>query len=170
MTVVGALLYMGCSADLQFLQLPAYMKVFLNWGTNASLRDGDGKTALHLHQANLGPVKMLLEFKAEVNVKDNSGDTPLHVAARNGRTAVVKILLKNGASTSIVNNKNQTALDTAAVHGNLECFKSVFAHATTSEMNEDQSGSHMWEKACHDLASKRGQAHHEKIEELSKVQ
>ena len=168
--MVGALLYMGCPAGNLFLQLPAYMKVFLNWGTDANMKDGDEKTALHLHQGNVGPVKMLLEFEAEVNVQDNSGDTPLHIAARNGRTAVVEVLLKNGASTSIVNKKNQTALDTAAVHGNLECFKSMFDFATKNEMSEDQSGTQKWEKACQDLASKRGQAHHEKIEDLSPVQ
>ena len=169
-TVFGALLYMGFPIDDLFLQHPAYMDFFLNWGANANVHDSDGKTALHLHQGNVRQVKMLLYFKAEVDVQDNSGDTPLHVAARNGRTAVVNELLNNGASNSLVNNREETALVTAAVHGNLECFKTLFAYATKSEMSEDQSGTQNWKKAWQGLASKRGQVHHENIEKMTPVQ
>lgn len=172
-TVIGALLYMGCSTDLHNLAYAAYLKVFLNWGTDPDLQDRDGRTALHLHQDNLGSVKILIESHANVNLQDNSGDTPLHVSARKGRTAVAVILMNTGASTSKVNNENQTALDTAAVHGNLECFRKMFDHATESERcewDEDQIGSKEWNEACQGLTSKWGQVKHEKIEELSHVQ
>jgi ankyrin repeat protein len=42
-------------------------------------------------------VKLLLEKGADVQSKDNSGDTPLSMAARNRHQAVMKLLLEKGA-------------------------------------------------------------------------
>jgi ankyrin repeat protein len=40
--------------------------------------------------------KLLIEAKADVNFKDETGQTPLSWAARNGRKAMVKLLLETG--------------------------------------------------------------------------
>ncbi|TDY72166.1 ankyrin repeat protein [Leptospira meyeri] len=42
-------------------------------------------------------IKLLIQFKANVNVKNNAGMTPLHIASLHGYTDCVKILLDAGA-------------------------------------------------------------------------
>ena len=74
----------------------------VNWRN----RDRDGRTSLHVtcirdsfvwHETNsLEVMKVLLEYKANVNQQDDSGDTPLHYACRYGHLDHVKILLATG--------------------------------------------------------------------------
>ena len=48
---------------------------------------------------------MLLSHEASVNVQDQKGSTPLHLAAWAGHTDVVDILLDQGPSVPIVNHQ-----------------------------------------------------------------
>jgi ankyrin repeat protein len=45
----------------------------------------------------------LIDARADVNLKDRYGVTPLHIAARNGNTALVKRLVEEGADLEAVN-------------------------------------------------------------------
>jgi ankyrin repeat protein len=60
-------------------------------------------------------VKLLLEYKADVNIKDLSifpHDTPLHKSCRNGNEAITLLLLQNGkANPNLVNDLNQKPVD-----------------------------------------------------------
>jgi hypothetical protein len=47
---------------------------------------------------------------AEVNSRDDIGNTPLHYAAFTGKKAMVELLLKNKADATITNQAGQTAL------------------------------------------------------------
>lgn len=60
-------------------------------------------------------VKSLLLKGADVDAKDNSGDTILHHAARRGRKEVVEVLLANGANVNLKNGDGLTALDVGMV-------------------------------------------------------
>ena len=47
-----------------------------------------------LHEGHLDVVRVLIsEFKADVNVQDISGVTPLHKAASRGNLGVVRVLI-----------------------------------------------------------------------------
>jgi ankyrin repeat protein len=58
------------------------------------------KTSLHWAAANghRDIVELLLANKAEVNVKDQSGETPLFAAAGAGYTNVAELLREHGGS------------------------------------------------------------------------
>lgn len=50
---------------------------------------------------------------ADVNVRDNLGDTPLHHAIQNDQVDALNLLIANGADTSVVNNRQMAAIHCA---------------------------------------------------------
>ena len=61
-------------------------------------------------------VAYLLDNGAQVNQKDESGDTPLHWAAETNAHEVSQLLLERGAQCDVVNERGQTPLDVARFH------------------------------------------------------
>ncbi|NUM53271.1 MAG: ankyrin repeat domain-containing protein [Candidatus Hydrogenedentes bacterium] len=78
-----------------------------------------GKTALHqsLTGGNDEIVTLLVERGADVNSKDNTGLTPLHVAAWWSVTGRAGILLDHGADLAATDAFGDTPLHLAAMHG-----------------------------------------------------
>lgn len=62
-------------------------------------------------------VRILVEHGADVNQKDDTGDTVLHVAAYKNRPALIDALLENGADPAIRNDDGQTPADYARAGG-----------------------------------------------------
>ena len=61
-----------------------------------------------------GAARLLLEAGADPNAKDNSGCTPLHVAARRGSAKVVEALCAVGALTNEADSQGLTPMACAA--------------------------------------------------------
>jgi ankyrin repeat protein len=74
-------------------------------------------------------VKLLIEAGANINIQDESGNTPLHYSAANGKKDVVKYLLDNKADASIVNVKEQKAIDYSNVKGFNEITELILKYA-----------------------------------------
>ncbi len=73
--------------------------------------DTTGKTALHwATQGNSALVRLLLDHDFDINTQDGDGNTPLHVAARNGSLSTVKLLLAHGANPTLVNGYGNSCL------------------------------------------------------------
>src|SRR5688572_3184882 len=75
-----------------------------------------------LGRNSLDLIKTLISKGAAVNLnhpdwnRQSRGGTPLHVAARLGRTENALTLLENGAQPNIFDSTGQTALHIAAAH------------------------------------------------------
>jgi ankyrin repeat protein len=70
---------------------------------------------------DVAKVKSLLAAGADVNARDEDGDTPLHFAARMGSddegakySEVARVLIAAGATGSIQNKEGKTAFDVAS--------------------------------------------------------
>lgn len=56
-------------------------------------------------------VELLIKSGADINIKDNDGNTPLLLSAKEANFGAMKILLKAGAKTDIKNKENKTLFD-----------------------------------------------------------
>ena len=56
-------------------------------------------------------VKFLLKMGADTNIKNHSGETPLHLASRYEMEYIVMLLLHYNADYDLKNDKNETAMD-----------------------------------------------------------
>ena len=75
---------------------------------------------------------LLLANKAEVNVRDGYGDTPLKMAAYGGYKDIVECLLNNHADVNAMNNKGETPL--------AEAVKSPISNKETIELLRQHGG------------------------------
>ena len=75
----------------------------------------DGETALHMASAHgiTENIKLLLQYKAEVNVQNNYKTTPLHVASMESKCESLKLLVENGGDLNILDKKHRTPLHVA---------------------------------------------------------
>ena len=62
-------------------------------------------------------VKLLLDFKADPNVVQAGGWTPLHQAAAHGREKSIRILMEHGASLTAKSDDGRTPLEMARAKG-----------------------------------------------------
>ncbi|XP_031565360.1 ankyrin repeat domain-containing protein 27-like [Actinia tenebrosa] len=120
--VVNAMDYHG-STPLHMACLRGHSKVvliLLHYKADANAPDNDGNTALHLCAANGHEpcCKSLIyadmhQHVLKINVANENGDTPLHLAARWGYVELVDLLLETGASVEARNKNKQTPLECA---------------------------------------------------------
>lgn len=85
-------------------------------------------TPLHAACATSGEraaaaIRALCNYGADLEARDDGGNTPLHAAARAGNPQSVAALLKEGADAAIVNNAYDTPLHIAVWHRNFECCR-----------------------------------------------
>ena len=71
-------------------------------GADVNFKDYYGKTPIFNHASFWnGDVQLLIDLGAEVNVAQDDGTTPLHLAALYGRVNAVKALLKAGVDVNV---------------------------------------------------------------------
>jgi ankyrin repeat protein len=101
------------------------LQALLKSGANINLSDGDGQTALYWacslplgSKANLagalGLVNLLLDHRADPNIQDKYGVTPLMQATLFSGSDIMRALLQGGADPNLCDHKGRTALAYAA--------------------------------------------------------
>ena len=93
--------------------------------------------------------RLLLEYGADANARDNGGSTPLHKAAYNGRTEVVLVLLEHGADANARYNGGLTPLHEAAYNGRTELVLVLLEHVANIGAKDNQGRTPLHEAADH---------------------
>lgn len=88
---------------------------------NVNFANKKGKTALHIsaENGNLRAVRALVQIKADQNIKDLLGETPIFKAIRNGCIEIVKYLINSGSFVFATNRDGSNLLHLAAENDNL---------------------------------------------------
>ena len=104
------------------------LEFMLNCGTdvNAIIKVPEnilGKSTL-LHIASfccqVEVVRLLLDRRADINIRNANNDTALHCAAHLDSVDIIKLLLDKGISVNVTNTQQNTPLHISAVRGNLK--------------------------------------------------
>jgi ankyrin repeat protein len=96
---------------------PTLIELLVRAGNAVDARDGDGLTPLHMaaSQASTVAVTALLSWKADVNIADKCGSTPLAASLRAGEERALKVaelLLNAGADVNVKSCGGETLLQT----------------------------------------------------------
>ena len=93
-------------------------------------------TLLHLGagQNHLEIVQELLNHHADINVIDNMGQTPLHVASRCNSPLTAKELIIRGADLNIQDNDGCTPLHCASFNGFEDIIQDLLAHGANCNL------------------------------------
>jgi ankyrin repeat protein len=93
---------------------PETLQTLLDKGASIHKRNINGETVLHLPFIWIEEkIRLLVPRGILPDVKNNDGQTPLHLAASSGRPEVIKALLEQGATIDATDRELQTPLQSA---------------------------------------------------------
>jgi len=111
-TPLGLACYFGQAEVARYLVLK---------GASVNLPSNNGFNVFPIHSAAAGNftdiVRLLIDYGANVNVKQQAGATPLHSAAQNGNLEMLILLLENGADVSVRMEGGKLPADVAREKG-----------------------------------------------------
>ncbi|XP_046377652.2 uncharacterized protein LOC124149867 [Haliotis rufescens] len=115
-SVMPNMMHVLCEADMADDKWTQGMKLLHSNTADLDLDVQGPRGSTALHKVADSPVKMnyLLKKKCDVNIRDQNGNTPLHIAVQKRNAKGVDILLSSGADVSAVNKRKETALLKAA--------------------------------------------------------
>jgi len=82
---------------------------------------------------SLDSANLLVEFHANVNLKDMNGRTALHMSVARRRTGIVRALLAAGAAVDVQDEKGVTSL---MIAGNLDCVRLLLDHGASTDLRD----------------------------------
>lgn len=99
-------------------------RVFLRSGANVNEQNLAGVSSLHIGAKNnsVKAVKVLIEYKAILDIRDDELWTPLMRACLNKNPKIVELLINNGANIWLTNQFNENALMHAVMSDCIECI------------------------------------------------
>jgi ankyrin repeat protein len=124
------------------------VSLLLQYGASLTSRTETGNTALHFasEAGHLSLVKYLVELDRKgMNTLNYEDETPLHLAARNGRDYLVTYFAENGCNINAAAANGATCLHVACENGHYTTVKCLLRHgAEVNAMNSaDQTPLHI---------------------------
>ena len=116
-------------------------------------------------------LRHLLAFKADVNILDSYGGTPLVAAALNGEDECIRVLLEAGANVNQLTTNGNTPLMKAALNGHAKCVRMlIVAGADVALKNRACKGADGTDIQPKDALTLAKEAIRPIIEELVEIQ
>ncbi len=111
---------------IQAIENPEIVEHLLLSGADAQLQDIQGMTPLHwaIQKKSLESARLLIQYGARMNVRNNAGDTPLLMAVKNGCSGV-DLLLMHGADPNLADQIGETPLHHAASNDDCVAAKAL---------------------------------------------
>jgi len=115
------------------------IRVLLQQHADVNTAQADGATALHWasYWDDLGTADLLIRARANVNVANDLGVTPLALASSNG---MLEKLLAAGANPNVVMTTGESPLMAAARAGTAEMVKTLLSHGADVKAKENVHG------------------------------
>lgn len=118
---------------------------FLQAGINPNAKNESGETALTFAILNADPkVAQVLAEKADINLKDDNGNAPLHLAVFKNRDALVDLFLEKNPDVNVGGTRgkleNQTPLYAAVIQGNADLVKKLLDRGAKPNIADSEGG------------------------------
>ena len=107
----------------QFKEKEKESKVDINEAFITACKEGDEEFA-----------SILIKMGANVNIKDDKGNTPLIVASYNGHKEIVSMLIKNKANLNDKKNEGDTAIMEACKQKNIDIIAILIKNGAKLEI------------------------------------
>lgn len=125
------------------------MKLLVEAGAKLELTDMEGNTAIMyslIEKEKVKALEYLIGVKAKVEVRNDTGKTPLIVAAMKGYVKSIELLLNAGAKTETLGFKKRTAfMEAAAMSASLDTLEALVARkANVNARDVDSFTAVMW--------------------------
>lgn len=115
--------------------------ILLAHGADVNGRNAEGRTALWqavVSRDDHTMAELLLNNKADTEIKYEHGQTVLELAVINGKTEMVDLLLGHGANINAQNDDGQSALHLAANAGARPIVELLLAHGADVNLKDNQ--------------------------------
>jgi ankyrin repeat protein len=101
-----------------------------------------GEGAIHIvtKRNDTAYLNFLIASQADVNLRDNKGDTAMLIAAGNGRSDILEILKKAGANVNLANNSGETPLIRAVQHRDLATVRTLLGEGADADQTDNVAG------------------------------
>lgn len=134
---------------------PHIVQIILEHGADPNIKaKRSGRSALYWasDRGIIKNIKLLLEYGANVNIKDSYGTTPLHLTSLYGHTEATKLLIDNGAYVNAQDNLGNTPLHEVAIgdrRSNVETIIYLIEHGANKNIRNNNG------KTAYDIAKEK---------------